>query len=132
MRYTLGTAATETGKSKSTILRAIRDGRLSYREKNSAGYQIDPAELFRVFPRNMPGNVSANDAGHQAERDGTALRSRIAELEARLELVGKRADELKDHAEQWKQEAAHWRQQATALLEGKRGKRGWFGRWKRD
>jgi hypothetical protein len=29
----------------------LSSGKLSYREKNSDGYQIDPAELFRVYPK---------------------------------------------------------------------------------
>ncbi len=50
MRYTLGTAAKATGASKSSILRAIKSGRLSYNEKDASGYHIEASELFRVFP----------------------------------------------------------------------------------
>jgi hypothetical protein len=48
--FTLGTAAKAAGVSKSTIHRAIKSGRMSARTKDGSGYQIDPAELFRVFP----------------------------------------------------------------------------------
>lgn len=44
-------AAQETGKSKSTIQRAITKGRMSAKRNDNKEYQIDPAELFRVFPK---------------------------------------------------------------------------------
>jgi len=50
---TLSQAAKQTGKSKSVISKALKDGTLSYNEKDSAGYKIDPAELFRVFPESV-------------------------------------------------------------------------------
>jgi hypothetical protein len=51
MKFSLGQAAKETGLDKSTISRAIKSGRLSAQRKDGgSGYEIDPAELFRVFP----------------------------------------------------------------------------------
>src|SRR5436305_8752890 len=47
---TMGQAAKETGVSKATLSKALKNGRLSYVAKTTAGYEIDPAELFRVFP----------------------------------------------------------------------------------
>ena len=54
-RYTLGTAAKATGKSKTTIQRAIAKGQISADRLAGGGYSIDPSELHRVFP--MAGNV---------------------------------------------------------------------------
>ncbi len=51
MYLSLGKAAKEAGVAKSTISKALSSGKLSYREKNSDGYKIDPAELFRVYPK---------------------------------------------------------------------------------
>ncbi len=50
MSYTLSEAAKATGKSKMTLLRAIKNGRMSARRKDDNSYEIDPAELHRVFP----------------------------------------------------------------------------------
>jgi hypothetical protein len=48
--FTLGTAAQATGAAKSTILRAIRAGRISATRDDSTGqWAIEAAELFRVF-----------------------------------------------------------------------------------
>jgi hypothetical protein len=47
---TLGQAANECGKQKSTILDAIRSARLSASKDDKNQWQIDPSELFRVYP----------------------------------------------------------------------------------
>ena len=56
MSYTLGTAAKATGKSKATISRAIRSGRISAKKTKGGSYEIDPAELHRVFHPNSNDN----------------------------------------------------------------------------
>jgi len=64
MYLTLGQAAKEAGVAKSTISKALASGKLSYREKSSEGYKIDPAELFRVYPKTTKTPVdelTAND-----------------------------------------------------------------------
>ena len=50
MKFSLGQAAKEVGLDKSTISRAIKRGKLSAQRQENGGYEIDPAELFRVFP----------------------------------------------------------------------------------
>lgn len=42
-------AAEKVGKSKSAILRAIKSGKLSADRDENSHFQIDPAELARVF-----------------------------------------------------------------------------------
>ena len=48
---TLGKAARETGKSKTTILRAIKGGKISASQDEDGTWRIEPAELFRHFER---------------------------------------------------------------------------------
>ena len=48
--FSLTQAAKQVGKSKPTISKAIKTGRLSAK-KVGTGYQIDAAELFRVYPK---------------------------------------------------------------------------------
>jgi hypothetical protein len=50
MAFTLGTASQATGCAKSTILRAIKAGRISATRDDVGQWQIEPSELFRVFP----------------------------------------------------------------------------------
>ena len=49
MKHSLGTAAIATGKSKTTIHRAIKSGKLSAFKNDDGTFEIDPAELHRVF-----------------------------------------------------------------------------------
>lgn len=49
-KLTLGQAAKEAGISKPSLSAAIKKGRLSAEKNESGTYQIDPAELFRVYP----------------------------------------------------------------------------------
>ena len=66
---TLGTASQATGRAKSTILRAIKSGRISATRAETGEWSIDPAELFRVFPAlAIPG---ATPQPAQTERDAT-------------------------------------------------------------
>jgi hypothetical protein len=47
--YTLRTAAKATGISRATIHRAIQSGKISARRKEDGFFEIDPAELHRVY-----------------------------------------------------------------------------------
>ena len=50
MVYTLGEAAKATGKSKATISKAIKSGRISAQKDKIGTFHIDPSELHRVYP----------------------------------------------------------------------------------
>jgi hypothetical protein len=122
--YTLGTAAKATGLAKSTIHRAIKTGKISVRSKDGTGYEIDPAELHRVFPpisqlsREVASNSSSGtpverSATHEQNESNTTeqtvvLEIRLAKAEAQLEALKeilemerKRAEELKAERDRW-------------------------------
>jgi len=73
MKHTLGTAAKATGKAKSTILRAIKSGIISASRTASGSYQIDPAELHRVFPPVSAQPATSNDT-QPSEEQSASLR----------------------------------------------------------
>ena len=92
--FTLGTASQATGCAKSTILRAIRAGRISaIRDDHTKEWRIDPAELFRVFPAlSVPGMAPMErDAigpdnrrsGHRAARRDRGYASKSGRSSAR-------------------------------------------------
>ncbi|MEZ5938369.1 MAG: hypothetical protein R3C52_09120 [Hyphomonadaceae bacterium] len=90
MFYSLSEAADEIGKSKMTIQRAIKKGRLSADRDEQGSYKIDPAELHRVFPQEErprhetgKGNKPSQEASHAA----TALRREIDIREEKIELI---------------------------------------------
>ncbi|MEI2802543.1 MAG: hypothetical protein V9E84_02235 [Trichococcus flocculiformis] len=91
MKLSLGQAAKETGKSKATISKAINSGRLSATRNDKGGYDIDPAELFRVYSVNSNETVEST---HKSEHYETV--SKLIELQAKvnsLEDQTKRAQE---------------------------------------
>ena len=106
MVYTLGEAAIAVGKSKATISKAIKSGRISAEKQPNGSYKIDPSELHRVYPPAL--------STVEAERKETPISTEqkvreTIELEVKLQAADKRISELEEDRE-------HWRQQATRLL----------------
>src|SRR5258708_3854153 len=80
MPLTLSKAAKQCGKGKTTLLRAVRSGRLSATRDETAGtWLIEPSELARAFP---PGPVLGTANG--APRNNLDREDRTAVLEARI------------------------------------------------
>jgi hypothetical protein len=82
--HTLGQAAKAAGVSKTTLRRAIENGRLSASRNDDGSYEIDPAELHRAFPSHSDGSgtmarsVTVNGTGGlQVEVE--MLRERLTE-----------------------------------------------------
>ena len=48
--YTIATAAAAVGRNKTAILRAIEAGKVSAAKDENGDWQIDPAELHRIYP----------------------------------------------------------------------------------
>ncbi len=48
--YTIATAAAAVGRIKTAILRAIKAGKISVAKYGNGEWQIDPAELHRIYP----------------------------------------------------------------------------------
>jgi len=83
-QYTLAEAAKATGKSKSTILRSIRAGRISaVRDELSGGWLVEPAELHRLYAEHDAERGAANDRVRNGQRNGhdAAIRELQAERE---------------------------------------------------
>jgi excisionase family DNA binding protein len=113
-------AAKEAGVSKSTILRAVKAGRLSAARTDDGGYSIDPAELFRVYPpenrATRPDRAGAGAAGHGAPAEAIAdLRIQKAVLEAQLAALKDALDCERRRAEEIREERERWHAQANRL-----------------
>ena len=107
MKYTLGQAATASGKSKSTISKAIKSGKLSAQKQDDGSFAIDPAELNRVFPLENTETVSSERSRTPQETPENTIE--IAVLRAKLEAAERQVEDLKSDRD-------HWRQQANRLL----------------
>jgi len=105
----LSQAAKLTSKSKSTINRAIKTGKLSAVRHDDGSYSIDPAELSRAFNLEPDKGAKRRDE----EPDGTRFLERIEALEAMLNREREISADLKEDRDRW-------RQQASALLTDQR------------
>ena len=63
---TLGEAAKMTGKSKPTISKAVKDGRISG-QKVDGVFQIEVSELLRVYPAKSETEAEATPPSNKAE-----------------------------------------------------------------
>ena len=120
MRYTLGTASVVVGKSKSTILRAIKDGRLSYESKEGNSYQIEPSELFRVFPKKVSRNVPMEQKSNDVERSMAQTERQL--LQDKIRFLEKLVEEEKEE----KNRLLSLLENQTKQLTDQRKKRWWF------
>lgn len=96
----LGQAAKEANVSKATLSKALKTGRLSYVAKSTAGYEIDPAELFRVFPRKPLETVVSERSQTLQETAELAVREREV-----IELLRERVRDLEADRDAWREQA---------------------------
>ena len=136
MIFTLRTAAQHTGTSKSTILRAIKSGRLSAARLEDGTYEIDAAELERVYPtqrmkqRGMDA-MEHHAPGHSGESNtsapdatAAAAAAEIAGLREILRRADAQADELRQDRDKWRGMA----EQSQRLLADQRPRSRWWWR----
>jgi hypothetical protein len=101
--YTLGTAAHACGLNKSTVLRAIKAGKISATRDEHGQWQIDPAELHRVYPP-----VASTDAAQPGEQRYAPAPSRdrtdelVAQLREQLADMRNERDRARADADTWR------------------------------
>ncbi|WP_139166815.1 DNA-binding protein [Paracoccus chinensis] len=125
MAYTLGEAARATGKSKATISKAIKNGRISAVKDESGTFHIDPAELHRVYPSTVS---NEHEETQDKPTENTVNEGLIRELQARLEAAQERLADKETVISDLREDRDKWRQQATALLADQRPKERFWAR----
>lgn len=143
MILTLRQASELTGKSKSTLTRAIKSGRLSASRNPEGMYAIDPAELARAYSFvEMPDTL--RDARHGAPRNSETEPDDTILLRQKLSLlVDERARERAAAEREREQLAAtvddlrrrldQAEQRINVLIDHKKPpKRGFWWKWSRQ
>lgn len=117
MSYTLGEAAIACGKSKSTLSKAIKSGKISAFKNDHGAFEIEPSELFRLYPPTPP-PIEQNtiETAGVEQKETPENTNNIEMLEAKLQMANERIDELKLDKEKLEIDKEQWRQQATNLL----------------
>jgi hypothetical protein len=122
MQHTLGSAAKLTGKSKSTLLRAIKSGRLSGTQDDNGNYQIETSELLRVFPATV--RDASSDAPRTPQRNGAEQ----AELEGLRALADERQRTIDDLRRRLDQEGEERRKIMAILTDQTAKPRGFWAK----
>lgn len=96
VQLSISDAAAATGKSRSTLLRAIKSGRLSASRNDAGAFVLDPAEVARVFPLVVDGaavmrHAATSGVGNVAEVQ--VLQERLVVAERRAAVAEAVADE---------------------------------------
>lgn len=119
MPYTLGEAAKAAGKSKPTIQRAIKSGKISAKKNQDGSYSIEPVELDRVYPLVTR---SSNDTGTMKQ---SVTPEETAVLQAKLEAAEQRIadkDRVIDYLQRNLDEEREERRKLTLMLTDQREK----------
>lgn len=105
-------AAELTGRSKSTVQRAMKNGKLSYEVDNNGRRVIDVAELDRAFglmpqetDRRETSNVEAELEKASQMLESERMKMRIRMLEEQIEATKDIVEDLKEQRDQWQKQA---------------------------
>ena len=116
MYYSVKQAAEATGKTKPTILRAIQKGKISAQKDEHGEWQIDPAELHRVYEPVPAGTDTHTDANGTADsREIELLREMLVDKDRQIESLSRRLESVDE-------ERRTTLRQLTALLTDQRAK----------
>ncbi|MCC6776288.1 MAG: hypothetical protein IT537_06570 [Hyphomicrobiales bacterium] len=86
MSFTLAAAASATGLSKSTILRAIKDGKIAGTRDERGVWYVEPGDLHVLCPPTVPESVEAlhGYSDSDIEELGAQIESLLRQAGARL------------------------------------------------
>ena len=116
MYYSMKQAAEATGKTKPTILRAIQKGKISAKKDEHGEWEIDPAELHRVYkPVPVGTGTRTNANGAIDSREIELLREMLADKDRQIESLNR-------HLEAIDEERRTTLRQLTAILTDQRAK----------
>lgn len=104
-------AAELTGKSKSTIQRAMNSGKISYELDNNGRRVIDVSELERAFGLKETSGQNNSSVEHELEKaqnmiEMERLKMRVQMLEEQVDASTSRIEELKAQRDQWQNQAS--------------------------
>ena len=101
-------AAAAAGVNRSTVLRAVKAGRISAQRDSNNNWEIDPAEFHRVFPP-LPSPATASPQQDRQQTDGQVALLRNLVEQLRNDMVTRDEDHRK-REEDLRQDRDHWRE----------------------
>ena len=106
MAIGLSEAAAATGVNRSTIYRAWKAGRVSATRTETGQIEIEPVELFRVFPP-VAGQQGEQDASHpHAQAKATSDNAlRDSALAREVQLLREMLEAMREDRDAWREQA---------------------------
>lgn len=111
MGLTLRQAAEKCSKSRSTIHRALKSGKLSGGRDANGSWSIDPSELARVFPW----DESEDGQRNAVKQGGDATGSNSALLAVKIEMLEQQLERERDTVEDLRMRLDKAEERAFAL-----------------
>jgi AcrR family transcriptional regulator len=110
MAISLSEAAAATGVNRSTIYRAWKSRRMSATRTDTGQIEVDPAELFRVFPPIAVHEAQTGAMHHGARADGADDNAlHVSALETEVRLLREMLDALRRTATHGANRPPRWR-----------------------
>lgn len=108
--FTLGQASIETGKSKPTISRDIKKGKLSAEKLANGSYKIQAIELFRVYDKKesetvLKSNNVTNDNPYETSNEIEMLRQELNFKNQTISSLEKQLEKTENNCDNWRNQA---------------------------
>jgi excisionase family DNA binding protein len=113
VKYTIGQAAKATGRSKSLVSKAIKDGKLSATRVGTtptSPMEIDASELFRVYPLMPSRENKAEQPKEQPNHNAIALATALEVVKVERKYQDEKIEDLKGQLQEAKALAEEYRQ----------------------
>ena len=118
MSITLKEASEQVGVTRQTLMKAIKNGRVSAEKSPAGEWRIEPVELFRVWPA-VKGvqhltqvHLTGGDMGGASPVEGEV----ITLLKEQIDLLRSQLDDVRADREDIRADRNHWRQIAERGL----------------
>ena len=118
MAIGLSEAAAATGVNRSTIYRAWKAGKVSATRTDTGQIEIEPAELFRVFPPIASQRGAHQASHHDAQVDATDNNTlQTNALEREVKLLREMLDAMREDRDAWRDQAGKEREERRELAQ---------------
>jgi chromosome segregation ATPase len=109
-------AAELTGKSKSTIQRAMNNGKLSFELDANARRIIDVSELERAFGLKQANSETVSAVGAQQELEKASSMLEMERFKMRIKMLEDQLESANTQIEDMRQQRDQWQKQASQVL----------------